>query len=1199
MKKGKNKAFTIIELIIVIAVIGVLTAVTIPVISGMIEKATFVDDVSLARNMTTSLNISGKDIDSVHAIEATIAETYGDDFVANLTPKTVDKGNHFWYNYRERKVEVKTLDEIASSEPYTRLDPSFRSCIKDGYALLDHSGSELAGMASLMEEVYTRRECDEILEYFGRESGLAANFVDNLNNTLIINENGCLRGANYNQISDIYFSSETVNLQKTVLFEFGSDAINFKTVSLDSPVAGTGLNGKTVEIKKTMFFGTHTLIFGEGCEVVLHADVNSLDDLKSIFGAASTNALIKINNDSHTYRIEGYNIVDAASNIAVLTGLTATISDAVLNVVMPAVETVNASQTVTTAGNVVSEATSISSGAVSATVPEGVAVTGSTLELQVTEKEASEANITLSNFATSAIDVHIEGVSPDNDVPIIVALGPVMPAGLKTSNVRLYHVEDYEPVLMTRVDSLADLTAHNTYVYDRDTGDVTIALKSFSEVLLSAGTSVKWDGTIDTSWYNPGKKSADYSIDTPEKLAGLAAIVNGTDKEHDQDSFEGKTVELTADIVINDWDLTEADIKVGMVHSKAQAYCALDFATSATNDPAFEQKDKAYKTWTPIGINSSNPFKGNFNGGGFSVSGLFGLYVVEPMRCDYLGLFGYIKGPTDGSHITISDFTVRDSWYYYYGAVIGLVTSHSYGNVNYKKINIQENFMSQYNRESGGVIGYLCPTSNVVLEDIVVDDTNIFEALWETYDAVVGGLIGYADLDYSKTRISFVNCQVYPVMNVFNDVCSNYQWHAYRRSGMLIGFVGSDYWEDMKRNAENCVSCKDVLVHFDRWSQYYYYKLPVEGNRPSYPQEHSWKYRRYQEDQLTRDSDGFATSFDDSVLPKKIGETVYSQTLTEEDFDNAYKPFEVLIAGGNYYDGFYQAKEFAGVSKSSFVTIVAADGTRTTTLVENGSYNLGTPVGYENSVYKWFDGENAYDVGETVTISKNVTFTLSQRIDFKPGAWDFDGALFGICAIDVISVSPQVENTQWFWMKENVGLGLYEAYIPVTHLDKIIFVRVNPGIKNTNKPLNWECGFIWNQTTDTENVGTTCRYSTFKINSFDDKKDDHQIARTEESARYLSLRPNDNWKQNNAKFAVYFFDGSNDTNAWRYMEYDSYNSVYRCEILPNYPEFKFVRLDPNGGLDWGSRWNEIDTNLEIVYWRGKIGTITGWSSVDG
>ena len=1209
MKKGKNKAFTIIELIIVIAVIGVLTAVTIPVISGMIEKATFVDDVSLARNMTTSLSVSGKDIDSVHTIEATIAETYGDDFVATLTPKTADKGNHFWYNYRERKVEVKTLDEIASSEPYARLDPSFRSCIKDGYALLDHSGSELAGMASLMEEVYTRRECDQILDYFGRESGLASNFVENLNNTLIINENGCLRGANYNQISDVYFSSDTVNLQKTVLFEFGDGAINFKTVSLDTPVAGTGLNGKTIEIKKTMFFGTHTLIFGEGCNAVLHADVNSLDELKSIFGAASTNALIKINNDSHTYRILGDAIIDASSNVIVKRGLTATISDAVLNVAMPSVETVNVSQTVTTAGNVVSEATNISSGAVTATVPEGVAVTGGTLELQVTEKEASEANIVLNNFATSAIDVHIEGVSPDNDVPIVVALGPIMPAELKSSNVRLYHVEDYEPVLMTRVDSLEELTAHNTYVYDFDTGNVTIALKSFSEILRGAGVSTKWDGTANTSWYNGA--STEFTLTTPEQLAGLAKIVNeGTD------SFQNKTVKLDADIVINDWDLTSSGL-TGDNAKYATKHTAKEMATSDKNDPAFvgsqlsDENSCKIRTFTPIGKDTNHTFMGNFDGQNHNVSGLFGLYYNDPMASDYLGLFGCIQGPTgEAAPITISNLTVRDSWYYYYGGLIGLVTSLSYGNVTYDNIKIEENYTSQYNWHSGGVVGFLYANSKATFTDIVIDDTNIFEALWETYDAAVGGLIGCVSLtDEHTPTVNVTDCDIYPVMNVYNDCSSNYLWFAYRRSGMLVGCIKDNGSVDASAFVNEHFNCSNVKVHYGSWSDYYYYKWPVNGNKPSYPDANDWKYRRYRDDQLVKNSAGevigdnlFTDENRSSSIVPKVGDVVSARgntyTLTADDFSPTPVsiPFDILFGGGNYYTGFYQIRTDSGVTTDTSIVTLNVDGETTRLLANNGQdlaltgeNGLDKP-GYK--LYRWSDGSNLYNDSYRVTHDVTLTATWKQRIELIPGVWDKDAAAFGVAAID------SGEHTLWFKMTKNSDLNVYETYVPVTHLAKLIFVRVASSVQENE--LSWELydsNKMWNQTEDITNATSHLDYS-YQITGWEIGGGNNKSPGQWDN-RYVYLKPTSNWAFDGARFAVYYFNSPSD-NTWRDMELvDSSAGLYRCEIINGYSSLIFCRMD--GGTtenNWDNRWTQSN-DLTLGGNKGKTYTINSQDGKNG
>lgn len=53
MKKQKSKGFTIVELVIVIAVIAILAAVLIPTFSSLIDRANESADVSTARNIMT------------------------------------------------------------------------------------------------------------------------------------------------------------------------------------------------------------------------------------------------------------------------------------------------------------------------------------------------------------------------------------------------------------------------------------------------------------------------------------------------------------------------------------------------------------------------------------------------------------------------------------------------------------------------------------------------------------------------------------------------------------------------------------------------------------------------------------------------------------------------------------------------------------------------------------------------------------------------------------------------------------------------------------------------------------------------------------------------------------------------------------------------------------------------------------------
>ena len=55
MKKMNKKGFTIVELVIVIAVIAILAAILVPVISNLINRAHVTKDTQLVRNLNTSL----------------------------------------------------------------------------------------------------------------------------------------------------------------------------------------------------------------------------------------------------------------------------------------------------------------------------------------------------------------------------------------------------------------------------------------------------------------------------------------------------------------------------------------------------------------------------------------------------------------------------------------------------------------------------------------------------------------------------------------------------------------------------------------------------------------------------------------------------------------------------------------------------------------------------------------------------------------------------------------------------------------------------------------------------------------------------------------------------------------------------------------------------------------------------------------
>ena len=86
MRNTNKKGFTIVELVIVVAVIAILAAVLIPTFSGIIRKANISSDTVVAKNLNTAaISAGAKDFDS--AIAAVKDAGY---LLANLNAKAAD-----------------------------------------------------------------------------------------------------------------------------------------------------------------------------------------------------------------------------------------------------------------------------------------------------------------------------------------------------------------------------------------------------------------------------------------------------------------------------------------------------------------------------------------------------------------------------------------------------------------------------------------------------------------------------------------------------------------------------------------------------------------------------------------------------------------------------------------------------------------------------------------------------------------------------------------------------------------------------------------------------------------------------------------------------------------------------------------------------------------------------------------------------
>ena len=109
MKKS-IKAFTIVELVIVIAVIAILAAVLIPTFGGVIKNANKSADESEAASLNTQLAITN--INGEEDLYALISEVYGETTAKSFAPRSAKYGYHYWYDVQNNRIILSTYNGL-------------------------------------------------------------------------------------------------------------------------------------------------------------------------------------------------------------------------------------------------------------------------------------------------------------------------------------------------------------------------------------------------------------------------------------------------------------------------------------------------------------------------------------------------------------------------------------------------------------------------------------------------------------------------------------------------------------------------------------------------------------------------------------------------------------------------------------------------------------------------------------------------------------------------------------------------------------------------------------------------------------------------------------------------------------------------------------------------------------------------------
>ena len=345
MRNRKKTAFTIVELVIVIAVIGILAAVLIPTFSGVIKNANISNDTQVAAGLTTELRVAlpGQEITTEAELMAAIAIIDPDG--TKLVPKSLKYGYHFWFEMETQTIILAKAEEIAAKGPSAAPadedsdadsdggvvgvskvvavadnnadKPSFtgfRDIYGNGYYLIDSDSAFLGDVADIDDAEAYLDFIDAIKSNDNSNyDALAALILDRIENTTIRNQYGVFYFAEPdNKVNgkDVtgnfeYFAPDVKTLSGNKIVYNNKETDPNKMIT----TYGTSMAVPHAPMDNVVYLPSSVILVQEGAldyaagtSVTIKSGLKDDAEIALIFAPKSTNATIE-DTTGYTYKI--------------------------------------------------------------------------------------------------------------------------------------------------------------------------------------------------------------------------------------------------------------------------------------------------------------------------------------------------------------------------------------------------------------------------------------------------------------------------------------------------------------------------------------------------------------------------------------------------------------------------------------------------------------------------------------------------------------------------------------------------------------------------------------------------------------------------------------------------------------------------------------------------------------------------------